>query len=87
MPVVLTARIGVFKLSASGCTATAELERVGPRTAMTWFDWISVCAFCADCALSEASSSTVSSILAPLTPPEALICLTASIAPSRLCGP
>ena len=33
IPVVLTARIGILKLSASGCTATAEFERVGPRRA------------------------------------------------------
>src|SRR5215472_9068423 len=75
IPVVLTARIGVFKFSDRGCTATAELDNVGPSTAITWDSWIRPCAFCADCALSEASSSTVRSILAPLTPPEALICL------------
>src|SRR3989442_161355 len=33
IPVVLTARIGILKLSAKGCTATAELESVGPRRA------------------------------------------------------
>src|SRR4029077_7140171 len=87
MPVVLTARIGVFRLSARGCTATAEFESVGPSRARSCDDWISVCAFWAEVAASEASSCTSRSIIAPLTPPAALICLTASMAPSRLWGP
>src|SRR2546423_14101158 len=36
MPVVLTARIGVFSFSASGGTPTAEVDRVGPSRDMTW---------------------------------------------------
>src|ERR1700720_2505550 len=84
MPVVLTARIGVLRLSASGCTATAEFESVGPRSARSWSDWIMVWATVADWALSEASSLTVSAIVAPLTPPALFIWSTASIMPSRL---
>src|SRR6266571_998835 len=87
MPVVLTARIGVFRLSARGCTPTAELDSVGPRRAISWSCWIIVCACCDDCALSEASSRTSSEIWAPLTPSEPLICSTASTMPSRLWGP
>src|SRR5260370_30479163 len=87
IPLVLTARIGVFKLSARGGTATAELDSVGPSSARTWFDSIRVWAFACEVALSEVSSSKEISIIAPLTPPDALICLAASFMPSRLCGP
>src|SRR6202165_1221581 len=87
IPVVLTARIGVLSSSASGWTATAEFDSVGPKRARSRDAVISVCAFWADVAAREASSWTSRSIIAPLTPPEALICLTASRAPSRLCGP
>jgi len=87
MPVVLTASIGVLRLSARGWTATAELDSVGPRRAMTWSCWIKVWATAADCALSDASSLTVSEIWAPLTPPEALICFTARFIPFCPCGP
>src|ERR1700682_3673739 len=87
MPVVLTARMGVFRLSASGWTPTAELDRVGPRSARSSSCWISFWASWVDCALSEASSFLVSAICAPRTPPELLICLTASSAPFQLCGP
>src|SRR5258708_7759531 len=73
MPVVLTARIGVRCCSASGWTATAELESVGPRRARSWSDRIIVWATWADCDWVEASSFTVSSIVAPLTPPALLI--------------
>ncbi len=48
MPVVLTARIGILKLSANGWTATAELERVGPRSASNWPCWMRVWATWAD---------------------------------------
>src|SRR6266576_2299736 len=78
MPVVLTARIGILKLSASGCTATAELDSVGPRRAKSWPCWIRVCATWADCALSEASSLTSSEILTPFTPRELLTLSTTS---------
>src|SRR5450759_2405341 len=87
MPVVLTARMGVLRLSASGCTATAELDSVGPSRARSCSSWISFCATWADCALSDASSLIVSAICAPLTPPELLICFTARFIPSRLWGP
>src|SRR5216684_2893774 len=87
MPVVLTARIGILKLSASGCTATAEFERVGPRSASSCPPWMRVCATCADWALSEASSRVSSEILAPLTPPELLIISTARSAPFLELGP
>src|SRR5207253_8058149 len=86
VPVVLTARTGVFKVSARGWTATTEFDSVGPSRARTWFCPISVWAFALEVAWSEASSSKDRSIVAPLTPPEALICLTASFIPSRLCG-
>src|SRR5579864_8544525 len=87
MPVVLTARIGTFRLSASGCTPTAELDSVGPRSASTLFCWMRVCALAAEVGLSDVSSWTVRLICAPLTPPDPLIWSTASIMPSRLCGP
>src|SRR5450759_4292921 len=87
MPVVRTATMGVLRLSASGCTPTAELESVGPRSARSRSCWIIVCATWDDCVLSEASSLTVSAICAPLTPPELLICFTARFMPSRPCGP
>src|SRR5260370_40561611 len=87
MLVVLTARIGVLRLSGSGCTGTAELDRVGPSSARSCSSWISFCATWADCALSEASSLIVRAICAPFTPPEPLICLTARFIPSRLWGP
>src|SRR3984893_7867296 len=44
IPVVLTARIGILRLSASGWTATAELDSVGPRRANGWGWWEIVCA-------------------------------------------
>src|SRR5207248_515405 len=67
MPVVLTARIGVFKLSARGCTPTAELESVGPSSARSWSCSIMVWASRADWALYAASSLTVSVIIDHLT--------------------
>src|SRR5438445_13647518 len=87
MPVVLTARIGILKLSASGWTATAELESVGPRRASSCPCWISVCATWADCGRSEASSLVSRVILAPFTPPELLIFSTARSMPFFELGP
>ncbi len=48
IPVVLTARIGILKLSASGWTATAELDSVGPSRASGWTCWKRVWATCWD---------------------------------------
>src|ERR1700693_4573512 len=42
IPVVLTARIGVLRLSASGCAPTAEFESVGPRSARARSPWFIV---------------------------------------------
>src|SRR5438046_9426168 len=66
MPVVLVASIGVFRLSASGCAPTAELDSVGPSSARTWFCWISDCVFCEEIAWSEVWSSSVRSLWGPL---------------------
>src|ERR1700726_301894 len=87
MPVVLTARMGILKLSASGCTATAEFERVGPRSASSCPPCINVWATCADWALSDASPRVSSEIFAPRTPPELLIVSAARSAPFFELGP
>src|SRR5207253_1625451 len=87
VPVVLTARTGVFKVSARGWTATAEFDSVGPSRARTWFCPISVWAFALEVAWSEASSSKDRSIVAPLTPPDEIVVIVQLNQPAVVATP